>query len=130
MTTLRERAKKTIDIANGLKSPSSVVVLYLREMLDDIENQFREAIEEALMQDRKARSEMDAENSKYVSAPTAADALKAVRDLAYLVRGSILESSLEGFVDGCTNLIAGRRDTKIAKAIIGDEPKIYSKTGG
>jgi hypothetical protein len=61
--------------------------------------------------------------------PTAADALNAVIEIAQAIRSAPFDyARLGNVVSGCIQILQGIRTTDAAKAIIGDEPKISSKT--
>jgi hypothetical protein len=68
-----------------------------------------------------------ARGREIMNRPTAADALKAVRYLADAINAQLpINEFAEGLMlltnDGCTDLIAGRRDTPAARAITGEAP--------
>jgi cell division septum initiation protein DivIVA len=141
MMTRRERAEKLRDSMYHRNSVDAEI--------DLIEKCLREAVEEAVQADRKLGREnnealaeaikrgtdsatsctptaedIQARTAQAVHRPTAEDALKAIHRLicSQTCRDNEECSRMRKIMIGVEDLLAGKRSTLAAKAIIGDEP--------
>jgi hypothetical protein len=96
----------------------------LEEDVEFVKRHLREAVEEDRVEFRDLR--IMAPNNQ---APTAADALKAVR--ALIVNLQTEDADFTYMLEGISDILEGLRDTGPAKAIIGEDSGFnHSTTGG
>jgi len=116
MTTLRERARAIYNLLEIASADFKGGIGCEDCELDRIERHLREAVEEALHDERGGR--VMNPGGTIVHLPDAADALKAVAALCHAIR---FEEDVYPIEFACHNILKGNRDGDAAKAIIGEE---------